>query len=44
MDYAPNLRLLPDKGFIESIFNIGRKMLNMDINLTPEQFLTNKYF
>ena len=41
---VPSIKVVDDKQFIEHCFSIARKMLNMDVQLTSDQFLTNKYF
>ena len=40
----PNIKVVDDKQFIEHCFSIARKILDMDVQLNADQFLTAKYF
>lgn len=44
IEIVPSIKVLDDKQFIEQSMGIARKLLEMDVQLTPDQFLTNKYF
>ena len=44
IEMVPSIKVVDDKQFIEHCFSIARKMLNMDVQLTSDQFLSNKYF
>jgi hypothetical protein len=44
LEKEPKIRVMKDKPFVEKVLMLCRNMLEMDVRLTADHFLSEKYF